>query len=296
MHGHARDHGVPPAGARGPGLHRRRRDRPVRQPEHVLHRGLAPAEGAAARQRRRRRHREPGPALRGDHAAGEAPLPRARGLHHLARLRRRPGLARARRAHGRRARRGGHHAGGLPLRPRDLRDVPGLLSSRAERGQRPGRHRVRPPRPRPTWGRRRRRPPRSSPSSASATPPASGPAERDHGRSRRPGGPTVAHVGHPGPHLPHRLPAPRGARRDRQGAHAGVRHHRHRGGPALRDVLLLLRGLHGPGRGAHRQRRPAVGDRGRRRGHGPGLAGHGPRRRAPPSSSPAACWWAWARR
>ena len=139
------------------------------------------------------------------------------------------------------------------------------------------------------------RPPRSSPSSASATRPASGPAARDHGRTGRSGGPTVAHVGHPGPHLPHRVPAPRGARRDRQGAHAGLRHHRHRGGPALRDVLLLVRGLHGPGRRADRQRRPALGDRGRRGGDGRWARSRWGSPRAPPCCSPAACWWAWAR-
>ena len=45
--------------------------------------------------------------------------------------------------HGRRARRGGHHAGRLPLRPRHLRDVPGLVSPGPERGERAGRHRIR---------------------------------------------------------------------------------------------------------------------------------------------------------
>ena len=95
VHRHARDHVAAPAGAGGPGLHRRRRDRQARQPQHQLYRRLAQAEGAPARQRRRRRHREPGQALRGHHAAGEAPLPRARGLRHLARLRRRRRLARS---------------------------------------------------------------------------------------------------------------------------------------------------------------------------------------------------------
>ena len=54
-HRHAPAHGAPPAGRGRPRLHRRRRDRPVRQPEHLLRRRLAAAdacgfpEAAAAR-------------------------------------------------------------------------------------------------------------------------------------------------------------------------------------------------------------------------------------------------------
>src|SRR6185295_14724438 len=146
VHGHARDHGAAPAGSGGHGLHRRRRDRPPRKSQHQLRGRLAAAEGAAARVGRRQRHREPLEAVRRHHAPGEASLPRARGLHHLARIRRWSRLARPHGPVRRGPRRGDHHACGIPLRSGERGDGPGVLSSGAERGDGPRRHRLGSPR------------------------------------------------------------------------------------------------------------------------------------------------------
>ena len=202
------------------------------------------------------------------------------------------GLARARRAAAAAARRGRHHARRLPLRSRAPARCtsPRITRDRAWRACGPP--------PASTWRWRptsRARPPRaarSSPSCAPAIPRVLDALIRV--RRRGPGGATVADVGHPGPRLPDRLPPSRGARRHRQGPHAGLRHDRRGGGPALRDVLLLLRGLHGAGRPPDRRRRPALGDRGRRPRDGAGLAGHGAREQPRSRSSSGASWSGWA--
>ena len=66
-------------------LHGRRADRPLRQPQLVLHRRCRQPQDAAARHRRRQRHLLAHQHDRG-HEAREAPLRGRRRLHHLARL------------------------------------------------------------------------------------------------------------------------------------------------------------------------------------------------------------------
>jgi hypothetical protein len=72
----------------------------------------------------------------------ERPQRRARRLHHLGRLRRRPRLARARRPTARRPGGGDHHARRAGLRPADEGGVPALLPPRPVARKRARQHRL----------------------------------------------------------------------------------------------------------------------------------------------------------
>src|SRR6267142_4406063 len=97
----------------------------------------------------------------------------------------------------------------------------------------------------------------------------------------------LADVVDPGRLVPRRVLPSQRARRHGVRSDGGVRGHRRRDRPAVRDVLLLLRGLHDPGRHADRLRRDRA-RRARRRGGGAAAraaragARHGPRPRQRP--------------